>query len=521
LTGNGGVTITNASSASLTLSGTNTYTGLTLVSAGIVNVSGDQTAAPGGWTLTSSVPSISVTVNFNSGSAIACTNAIVLRNTMGSGFANATMNVSGTVTNSGTLNVNRLGVLNLNNGANWQQTGSMSIAPGGNTAGTSAMTVSNGATFVYTGSGSIGISPAGINTGFARLIISGGTFITSQGFANNTAASLTNATIILTNGGTLALSANIPQLTSGTSTNTFISTGTGTSGGAIDTSIFSTTVSNVIIGSGSLMKLGSGALTLTASNTFTGQTTISNGVLFINGSIGTGAVQVASTATLGGNGNVVGSVTVNGTVAPGSGAVGALATGAETWNGGGAYQFSLNNATNSTGWDLLNITGALNIQSATNNPFIIRLVSLTSSNTPGLLAGFDSTATNVWILATASSGIQNFSPAKFFVDTSAFSNSYTGTFTFATNGGSLRLTYVGAPLSKPQLFSPMLISNSAFGFSFSGPGGQSYRVLATTNLSLPVSNWWPLSTGIFSTGAVIYTDPLTNAAQKFFRIGSP
>jgi len=85
----------------------------------------------------------------------------------------------------------------------------------------------------------------------------------------------------------------------------------------------------------------------------------------------------------------------------------------------------------------------------------------------------------------------------------------------------LRLTYVGAPLSKPQLFSPMLISNSAFGFSFSGPGGQSYRVLATTNLSLPVSNWWPLSTGIFSTGAVIYTDPLTNAAQKFFRIGSP
>ena len=521
LTGNGGVTITNASSASLTLSGTNTYTGLTLVNAGTVNVSGDQTAALGGWTLTSSVPSISVTVNFNSGSAIACTNAIVLRNTMGSGFANATINVSGTVTNSGTLNLNRLGVLNLNSGANWQQTGSMAIAPGGNTSGTSAMTVSNGATFIYSGASAIGISPASINTGFARLTIAGGTFITSQGFASSTAASLTNATIILTNGGTLALSANIPQLTTGTSTNTFLSTGTGTVGGAIDTSIFSTTISNVLIGSGSLMKSGSGVLTLSASNTFTGPTTISNGALLVNGYLGTGVVQVATAATLGGYGDVGGAVTVNGTIAPGSGAVGTLNTAGEIWNGGGGFQFKLNNATNSAGWDLLNISGALNLQSATNNPFTIRLVSLTSSNTPGLLAGFDSATTNVWTLATTSGGIQNFSPAKFSVDTSAFSNAFTGTFTISTNNGEVRLTYSGVSLTVPQLFSPVMISNSAFGFSFRGLGGQSYRVLASTNVSLPVSNWWTLLTGTYSPGAVIYSGSFTNSAQKYFRIGSP
>ena len=170
---------------------------------------------------------------------------------------------------------------------------------------------------------------------------------------------------------------------------------------------------------------------------------------------------------------------------------------------------------------MLNISGALNLQSATNNPFIIRLVSLTSSNPPGLLAGFDSTATNVWTLAMASSGIQNFSPAKFVVDSSAFSNAFTGTFTVSTNAGVLRLTYAGAPLAQPQFFSPMLISNSAFGFSFSGPGGQSYRVLAATNLSLPVSNWWMLSTGTFGTGTVIYSESFTNSAQKYFRIGSP
>jgi hypothetical protein len=218
---------------------------------------------------------------------------------------------------------------------------------------------------------------------------------------------------------------------------------------------------------------------------------------------------------------VAGPVTVNGTIAPGTGAVGTLSTVGETWNGGGAYQFSLNNATNSSGWDALNITGALNMQSSTNNPFLVKLVSLTSSNTPGPLADFSSTGTNVWTLAVASGGIQNFAPETFIVDTTGFSNAFTGTFSVATNGGSLLLTYSGASLLAPTVNNPALAGGNTFGFSFSGPSGQSYHVYSSTNLTLPLANWLPVSSGSFGTGAVNYSESTTNSLQKFFRVGSP
>ena len=49
-----------------------------------------------------------------------------------------------------------------------------------------------------------------------------------------------------------------------------------------------TNFSGVISGSGSLIQLGSGALTLTRSNTYTGGTIVSNGTLFVNNAIGSG-----------------------------------------------------------------------------------------------------------------------------------------------------------------------------------------------------------------------------------------
>lgn len=169
----------------------------------------------------------------------------------------------------------------------------------------------------------------------------------------------------------------------------------------------------------------------------------------------------------------------------------------------------------------MNITGALNLQSATNNVFTIKLVSLTSSNTPGPVDGFDSAGSHSWTLATVGGGIQNFLPAKFAVDTSAFSNPLNGVFTVSTNAGSLRLNYAGEPLVAPLLFGPTLVSNNLFGFSFSGPGGQSYRVLAATNLTLPLSNWMILTSGVFSAGPASYVDPLTNSPLRFYRVASP
>jgi autotransporter-associated beta strand protein len=89
--------------------------------------------------------------------------------------------------------------------------------------------------------------------------------------------------------------------------------------------------SGQITGSGSLVKAGSGKLTLTAANNYTGPTTIGIGSLVINGSLApASAVTVQQTGTLGGIGSV-GSVSVSlgGHIAPGDliGSIGVLTLG--------------------------------------------------------------------------------------------------------------------------------------------------------------------------------------------------
>lgn len=72
------------------------------------------------------------------------------------------------------------------------------------------------------------------------------------------------------------------------------------------------------------LKLGAGTLTLSGANLYSGGTTISNGALFVNGSV-TGAVTVVAGSTLGGTGVVAGVVTNSGMMAAGA-AAGAIGT---------------------------------------------------------------------------------------------------------------------------------------------------------------------------------------------------
>jgi hypothetical protein len=69
-----------------------------------------------------------------------------------------------------------------------------------------------------------------------------------------------------------------------------------------------------------------GILALNNTETYTGPTTVSNATLLVNGQIGSGAVTVATNATLGGDGVITGPVTVlnSGTLAPGNQAIGTL-----------------------------------------------------------------------------------------------------------------------------------------------------------------------------------------------------
>src|SRR5207237_1241504 len=79
----------------------------------------------------------------------------------------------------------------------------------------------------------------------------------------------------------------------------------------------SSTFNGLIIGRGSVFKLGTGTWTLTANNTYLGQTTVSAGILVVNGSQPQSDVAVNGTATLKGNGTI-GDLQVFGSLAPGS-----------------------------------------------------------------------------------------------------------------------------------------------------------------------------------------------------------
>ncbi len=59
-----------------------------------------------------------------------------------------------------------------------------------------------------------------------------------------------------------------------------------------------------------------------------------------------------------------------------------------------------------------------------------------------------------------------------------------------------------------------------FRFSFSGPSGQTYRVLASTDLTAPLADWIVLTNGTFGAVPVAFIDT-TALPQRFYRLTSP
>ena len=132
-----------------------------------------------------------------------------------------------------------------------------------------------------------------------------------------------------------------------------------------------------ITGDGAFTKAGSGTLTLSGANTKGGANTVSGGKLTVQsgGSLAgattvqsgatlvadgtlSGAVSVNSGATLEGGGSV-GTLTINGVLAPGNSAGTTTATGGSFWNQGGSYEWEIFNLSGpaGTGWDLLSVSG--------------------------------------------------------------------------------------------------------------------------------------------------------------------
>lgn len=228
-------------------------------------------------------------------------------------------------------------------------------------------------------------------------------------------------------------------------------------------------------GSGSLVKTGSGRTSVTTANVFSGGTVINAGTLAINNTTGSGTgsgnVAINSGGTLAGNGVVSGDVTIatGGMIAPGN-SVGQLNTGSETWSGGAIYQVELSDATATpgTGWDLLNITGTLNILGTDMDQAFLDVSALTLGGSPGLAANFDPTQSYVWRIVQTTGGI-TFAPGQdastaFGLLTGGFANSFGGgQFDVATANGGLDLNLLYTPGVVPEPHTAALVALAACG----------------------------------------------------------
>jgi outer membrane autotransporter protein len=156
----------------------------------------------------------------------------------------------------------------------------------------------------------------------------------------------------------------------------------------------STEVTGVLTGDGlttgtSLIKTGTGTLTLSGTNTYTGATIINDGALVVNGSIAaSSSLTMDSGTTLGGTGTV-GATTIasGGTLAPGN-SIGTLTVnGNLTFNSGGVYAVEIS----PTAADRTNVTGTATLTGATVQaialPGSFRQQTYTILNATGGLGG--------------------------------------------------------------------------------------------------------------------------------------
>ncbi len=125
------------------------------------------------------------------------------------------------------------------------------------------------------------------------------------------------------------------------------------------------TLSGVISGVGSLEKDNSSTLTLSGDNTYSGNTTVTAGILLINNTTGsgtgTGAVTVASGASLGGSGTISGATTIQsgGFLAPGNSPGILTFSGDLTLASGSFTNMEITGSTRGTDYDGIDVGGAL------------------------------------------------------------------------------------------------------------------------------------------------------------------
>jgi autotransporter-associated beta strand protein len=398
--GSGGLQTTGT--GTLILSGTNTYSGGTMISAGTLQATNNSSVGTGTVTLDGGtfqsggaglIFTNAVAINTSGGTIDTQANTLTLSGAIGNGngttgaltkIGSGTLVLSGTSSYTGATNVSagtlQAGAANafapssaftvasgatLNLNSFNETIGSLAGA-GSVTLGSAALTLSNAAgTFsgVIGGSGGSLIQTAGTetltgaNTYTGGTKLNGGTLVVGNNSAlgTGTLAMAAGTTLSFLNNGNFAI-ANAITMTG----DPFFTPPAGTT----------QTLSGVIANGGSAGTLemsGAGTLVLSATDAYTGPTNINSGTLDVTGSIASSSLTtIAKGAALTGTGTV-GSLQVNagGAFAPGNGTPGTSMTiaGNLAFASGALYLVQVNpaNATSA------NVSGSATLTGATVN----------------------------------------------------------------------------------------------------------------------------------------------------------
>lgn len=377
-------------------------------------------------------------------------------------------------------------------------------------AGNIAWTGTNNAVFGSTSPGSVTVSGSQAVTGISftgtGFTLSSGTLWLASATTSITANQ--NATIGSVVAGANALLANGSATLTLTGANTYSSTTTVSSGtlqignggtaGSLGTGnvtnnaalVFNRsnalTVSNTIAGNGSVSQIGSGTLTLTGSNAYTGTTTVMLGTLQIGNNGTTGVISGSSALVLGGASLIMsrsGTVTqsFNGTT---------LSTGASV--------ASAVNASNTVNFGAITRNAGATLDLATTGTFIT-----SSANTNGILGGWATVGGANWAVANGASAITALS--AYTNDTWASGNNTTVTTSAAVGASattnslrfnvaaatSLTLSGTATVASGGILVTPTVGNNASTiigGTLLGSSGGELIVVQSNTANSLTVSS---------------------------------
>ena len=338
---------TKAGPGTLTLTGANTYSGGTTVGAGRLQLGAGGTTG-------------SITGNVANNGILAFNRSDVVA-------------FGGVISGTGSIQQNGIGTTvlvgdNTYSGGTTVSAGTLQLGAGGTTGSITGNVANNGILAfnrsdvvafggVISGTGSIQQNGIGTTVLVGDNTYSGGTTVsagTLQLGAGGTTGSITgnvanngilafNRSDVVAFGGVISGTGSIQQ--NGTGTTVLVGDNTYTGGTIINAgalqlgnggttgSIVGNVIDNgalifnrsdavtfdgVISGTGNLVKLGSGTLTLPGTNTYTGATTVNGGSLIVDGSIASANTLVNLGGLLGGSGVIGGNLVNSGGVSPGS-----------------------------------------------------------------------------------------------------------------------------------------------------------------------------------------------------------